>query len=325
MPHDHDHDHAHADHHDHDHDHAHGHAHGLGGHSHAPASFGRAFAIGASANTAFVMIQIVYGLSAGSMALLADGLHNLGDVLGLLAAWAAMGMGRWLPTARHTYGWGRSSILAALLNAVVLLLGCGAIAIEALQRFGQPAVVGTATVMWVAALGILVNGGSALLFMKGSKEDLNVRGAFLHLASDAAVSLGVVLAAFAIRLTGWAWIDPATSLVIIAVITWSTWGLLRQSTELAMDAVPRGVDEAAVRAALAGLPAVAEVHDLHIWALSTTQNAATAHLVSDAPGPGLVEQACALLHDRFRIDHATVQIEAPDHAARCRLRPAAVV
>jgi len=329
MPHDHDHDHDHAHgascSHDHAGDSHAGHDHGLGGHSHAPASFGAAFAIGATANGLFVVVQIVFGLAAGSMALLADGLHNLGDVLGLLAAWAAVGMGRWLPTARHTYGYGRSSILAALANAVILLFGCGAIALEAVQRFGSPAPVATGTVMWVAALGILVNGGTALLFMRGSKDDLNVRGAFLHLASDALVSVGVVAAAFAIRLTGWAWIDPVTSLVIVALVTWGTWGLLRHSTELALDAVPRGVDPAAVRSALAALPEVAEVHDLHIWALSTTESAATAHLVSASPGTDLVERACALLQDRFRIGHATVQIEAPDHASRCRLRPAEVV
>ncbi len=328
MPHDHDHDH-HQDHahHDHHHDHAHGHHHGHGGpgHSHAPASFGAAFAIGAAANALFVAVQVGFGIAAGSVALLADGLHNAGDVLGLLAAWGASGMGRWRPTARHTYGWGRSSILAALGNAVVLLLGCGAIGLEALQRFGHPAPVATGTVMAVAALGVVVNGGSALLFMRGGAKDLNVRAAFLHLAGDAAVSLGVVAAAGAIRLTGWTWLDPVTSLLIVAVITWSTWGLLRQSVELAMDAVPRGVDAAAVRQALAALPAVTEVHDLHIWALSTTRNAATAHLVSAAPGPDLVERACGLLQERFGIDHATVQIEGPGHADRCRLRPADVV
>ena len=309
----------------HDHDHHHGHHHGPGGHSHAPATFGAAFALGAGANAVFVAVQIGFGLAAGSVALLADGLHNAGDVLGLLAAWAASGMGRWRPTARHTYGWGRSSILAAFANAVILLFGCGAIALEAVQRFGDPAPVATGTVMWVAALGILVNGGTALLFMRGAKEDLNVRAAFLHLAGDAGVSLGVVVAAFAIRLTGWSWIDPVTSLLIVAVITWSTWDLLRQSAELAMDAVPRGTDQDAVRRALTELPQVQEVHDLHIWALSTTQNAATAHLVSAAPDPDLVERACAMLQDRFGIDHATLQVEAPDHAERCRLRPAEIV
>ena len=322
QDHDH-HDHSH-DHHGHAHDHAHGHAHGPGGHSHAPKNFGKAFAIGAGANAAFVVLQVVYGLIAGSVALLADALHNLGDVLGLLLAWAAFGMGRWLPTARYTYGWGRSSILAALANAVVLLLGCGAIAVEAIQRFGSHAPVAAATVMWVAAAGILVNGGTALLFMRG-QEDLNVRAAFLHLASDALISAGVVVAAGLIAITGWQWIDPLTSLMLVAVITWGTWGVLRQSVDLALDAVPLGIDRPAVEAALAALPGVTEVHDLHIWALSTTQNALTAHLVCPAPPESLVEQACTLLHDRFKIGHATLQVEAPGLAERCRLRPAAVV
>ena len=328
MPHDHDHDHkqcAHGHEHGHEHEHGHDHSHGLGGHSHAPASFGTAFAIGAGANSLFVVVQIVFGLAAGSMALLADGLHNLGDVLGLLAAWAAAGMGRWRPTARHTYGWGRSSILAALLNAVVLLLGCGAIAVEAVQRFGQPAPVATGTVMAVAALGILVNGGTALLFMRGSAEDLNVRAAFLHLAGDAAVSAGVVVSALVIQLTGWGWVDPVSSLVIVALITWSTWGLLRQSVDLVMDAVPAGVDQAAVQAALERLPGVVEVHDLHIWGLSTTRSALTAHLVLARHDPGLVQAACAMLRDRFGLDHATLQVEEGEAAARCALRPAGVV
>ena len=316
----------------HGHGHAHGHGHGHGhahapGHVHAPASFGAAFAIGAGVNGAFVALQVVFGLAAGSVALLADALHNAGDVLGLLLAWGAAGMARWRPTARHTYGWGRSSILAALANAVVLLLGCGAIAVEAVQRFGNPAPVAAGTVMWVAGLGILVNGGTALLFLRGGQGDLNVRAAFLHLASDALVSLGVVAAALGIRLTGWHWLDPATSLVIAGVITWSTWDVLRHSAELAMDAVPRGVDRAAVDSALAGLPGVAEVHDLHVWALSTTETALTAHLVlaGEAAGGDVVERCCAMVQERFGIGHATIQVERPDQAARCRLRSAGVV
>ncbi len=300
--------------------------HDHSGHSHEPPKdFGRAFAVGAGLNAAFVAVQIGFGIAAGSVALIADALHNLGDVLGLLLAWGASGMGRWLPTARRTYGWGRSSILASLINAVVLLLGAGAIAVEAVQRFGNPAPVAGGIVIWVAAVGILVNGGTALLFMKGREGDLNVRGAFMHLVADALVSLGVLLSGAGILLTGWQWLDPVTSLVIVVVITWGTWGLLVQSADLALDAVPRGVDPAAVQEALAGLPGVDEVHDLHIWALSTTQNALTAHLVSGSPGEGLVEAACAVLHERFGIDHATVQVEGPALAARCRLRPAGVV
>ena len=309
MPHDHDHAHAH-----------HGHAH-----SHAPANFDRAFAIGAGLNAAFVAAQVVFGLMAGSVALLADALHNLGDVLGLLLAWTAVVLGRRAPTLRRTYGWGRSSIMASLINAVVLLLGAGAIAIEAIQRFGHPAPVGGAIVMWVAAAGILINGGTALMFMRGRHGDLNVRGAFLHMAADALVSLGVLLSGAAILFTGQAWIDPAMSLVIVAVITLGTWSLLLQSADLALDAAPADTDPAAIQAALAGLPGVAEVHDLHVWALSTTQTALTAHLVTAGPQDDLVEHACAMLQDRFGIGHATVQVEHPGLAARCRLRPAGVV
>ncbi len=313
------------DHHRHDHGyHDHGH-HGHAGHSHAPATFGRAFAIGAVVNAGFVALQVFYGLAAHSVALLADAVHNLGDVLGLLIAWGAATLTRRAPTQRRTWGWGRSSILAALGNAVVLLLGCGAIAVEALQRFGTPAPVAAGAVMWVAAAGIVVNGGTALLFMRGRKGDLNVRGAFLHMAADAAVSLGVVVAGGLILLTGWQWVDPLTSLAIVAVITWGTWGLLRQSVDLAMDAVPPGIDRMAVQAALAALPGVTEVHDLHIWGISTTRSALTAHLVLDRPNPALVPLACAMLHDRFGLDHATLQVEEGEAAAACALRPEGVV
>ncbi len=252
MPHDHSH-----------HEHAHhGHPHGHAGHSHAPAAFGRAFAIGAALNAAFVALQVFYGLAANSVALLADAVHNLGDVLGLLIAWGAATLTRRAPTPRRTYGWGRSSILAALGNAVILLLSCGAIAVEAAGRFGSPAPVAAWPVMLVAAAGIIVNGGTALLFLRGRHGDLNVRGAFLHMVGDAAVSLGVVVSSALILWTGWQWLDPLTSLGIVALITWSTWGLLRQSVDLAMDAVPAGVDQAAVQAALERLPGVVEVHDL---------------------------------------------------------------
>jgi cobalt-zinc-cadmium efflux system protein len=311
------------DHHRHDHGH-HDHG-GHAGHSHAPATFGRAFAIGAVVNAGFVALQVFYGLAAHSVALLADAVHNFGDVLGLLIAWGAATLTRRAPTQQRTWGWGRSSILAALGNAVVLLLGCGAIAIEALQRFGTPTPIAAGAVMWVAAAGIVVNGGTALLFMRGRKGDLNVRGAFLHLAADAAVSLGVVVAGGLILLTGWQWVDPLTSLAIVAVITWGTWGLLRQSVDLAMDAVPPGIDCLAVQAALAALPGVTEVHDLHIWGISTTRSALTAHLVLDRPNPALVPLACAMLHDRFGLDHATLQVEEGEAAAACALRPEGVI
>lgn len=210
------------------HDHG-GHAHGPGGHHHAPASFGRAFAIGTALNAAFVAAQVFYGLAAHSVALLADAVHNLGDVLGLLIAWGAATLARRAPTLARTYGWGRSTILASLTNAVVLLFGCGAIAVEAVRRFGDPSPVGGSTVMWVAALGIVINGVTALMFMRGRKGDLNVKGAFLHMASDAVLSAGVVVSGLLITLTGWHWLDPATSLAIVAVITIGTWSLLRDS------------------------------------------------------------------------------------------------
>ena len=314
------HDHGHEPGHDHNHGHSHGH-----GHQHAPASFGRAFAIGAAANAGFVVLQVVFGLLAGSMSLLADALHNLGDVLGLLMAWGAAALARRLPTERHTYGWGRSTILAALTNAAVLLLGCGAIALEGVQRLIHPGPVQGGIMMWVAAAGILVNGGTALLFMRGREGDLNVRGAFLHLASDALVSLGVVVSGGLILLTGWTWIDPLTSLAIVGVITWGTWGLLRQSVDMAMDAIPSGIDRAQVLTALAGLPGVTEVHDLHVWGLSTTETALTAHLVSAAPAPDLAGQACTLMRERFGIGHTTVQIEPPDMAEHCAQRPEHVI
>ena len=311
--------------HDHGNRHEHGHGHGDGhAHGHAPASFGRAFAIGATVNAAFVILQIVYGLAAHSVALLADAAHNAGDVLGLLIAWGASILATRQPSARRTYGWGRTTILAALANAVVLLVGCGAIGVEALRRFGMPAAVDGVTVTWVALAGIVVNGGTALLFMRGRTGDLNVRAAFVHLAGDAAVSLGVVVSGVLITLTGLAWIDPVTSLLIVGLIGWGTWGVLRQSVDLALDIVPAGIDCAEVRTALTALPGVTEVHDLHIWPLSTTRSALTAHLVAET-GDGLLAQACTMLQVRFGLDHATLQIESAEVAAHCTLRPDAVV
>jgi cobalt-zinc-cadmium efflux system protein len=326
------HDHAHGDHdhHDHDghdhggHDHA-GHGHGgHGHHHHGPASYDAAFAIGVTLNAGFVAAEVVFGLASNSMSLLADAAHNLGDVLGLLLAWGAAWLARRPPTARRTFGYGRSSILAALINATVLLIGVGAIGVEAVQRLLAPQPVTEITVMVVAAIGILINGGTALLFMRGRENDLNIRGAFLHMASDAVVSLGVVVAAFLIRATGWLWIDPVTSLAIVVVITLGTWGLLRDSVALAMDAVPGGVAPEAVRAHLAGQPGVSEVHDLHIWGLSTTETALTVHLVCDetAVRPHFMASD---LQARFGIGHVTVQVETHEDAELCRLRSDAVI
>ncbi len=310
---------SHDDHDYHDHDH---HDHGTLGHSHAPTDFGRAFAIGTALNVGFVVVQVVFGLFAHSLALLADAGHNLGDVFGLLLAWWASYLTKTRPTERRTYGLGRSSILAALANGALLLVAVGGITWEAVRRFHDPAPVAGGTVVWVAALGIVVNLATALLFLRGREGDLNVRGAFLHMAADAAVSAGVVVAGVAILYTGWHWLDPVTSLVINAVVVYGTWGLLRDATNLALDAVPPGIDAAAVRRYLETLPGVTASHDLHIWALSTMQTALTVHLVRpDAAGGGdaLLAQACGELRERFGIAHATIQLESGDTVHPCGL------
>lgn len=320
MPHDHDHDHAHG--HDHGgHDHGHGHGdHGHAGHSHAPASFGAAFAVGITLNILLVLAQVGVGAWAHSTALLADAVHNFGDVLGLVFAWAASVLAKWGPTSRRTYGWGRGSILAALANASVLLVGTGAIVVEAVQRLFNPSPVAGGAVMAVAAAAIVINGAVALMFMRGRHADLNVRGAFLHMAADAGVSAGVLVAAGLILLTGALWIDPVASLLISAVVVAGSWGLLRESTALAMDAVPPGIDPAAVRTRLLALPDVTEVHDLHIWALSTTRTAATAHLVTSGATALLVPLACTALQEGFGIGHCTFQVETVEFAGDCALR-----
>lgn len=301
--------------------HAHAHHHGAahGHHGHAPATFDRAFAIGIALNLGFVAVELVAGVWAGSMALIADAGHNASDVLALVLAWLAAWAGRRPARGRFTYGFGRSSIVASLVNAVALLVAVGIIVAEAIQRLEDPAPVATGTVMAVAAAGILVNGVTALLFARGAKSDLNIRGAFLHMAADAAVSAGVVVAALLVRVTGALWLDPAAALVIAAVITIGTWGMLRESVRLTLDAVPEGVDERAVAAYLAGLPGVCAVHDMHIWPMSTASIALTAHLAVDAPGPHdalLATIAHDLAHDHA-IVHTTVQIETAD--ADCRL------
>lgn len=290
------------------------------------ADLGRAFALGVTLNLALVAAQAAYGVVANSVALLADAAHNFGDVLGLLLAWTATVLSRRSPTPRFTYGLRGSSILAALANAALLLLATGAIAWEAVQRFAQPQPVAGKTVIIVAALGIAVNSATALLFASGRKGDLNIRGAFLHMAADAVVSLGVVIAGVGIVYTGWLWLDPATSLVISLVIVAGTWGLLRDSLRLALHAVPRGVDIEAVRSWLAGLPGVAQVHDLHVWGMSTTDTALTVHLVMPQghPGDTFVAGTCASLHERFHIGHATIQVEI-DAAHACALAPEHVV
>jgi len=292
-----------------------------GEHTHGPAAYDRAFAVGVGLNLVFVAAESVFGVIAGSTALLADAAHNFSDVLGLLLAWGASYLARRPRSSRRTYGWRSSSILAALLNALVLLVVTGGIAWEAVQRFSAPAHVGGGIVAWVALVGVGINTATALLFMRGRKDDLNIRGAFLHMAADAAVSAGVVAAGVVILVTGWSWIDPVVTLLIAAVILAGTWGLLRESVNLALHAVPEGIDAEAVEAYLAGLPGVTAVHDVHIWAMSTTETALTAHLVKqDArDDDAIIAQATRALHDRFKIEHTTLQWERGPDACCPRL------
>jgi cobalt-zinc-cadmium efflux system protein len=308
-------------------DYAHdGHTHGPGGHVHAPANFGAAFAIGIGLNSSFVIVEGLFGYVSNSMALVADAGHNLSDVLGLVVAWVAAILSKRAPSARFTYGLRGSSILAALFNAMFLLVAVGAIGWEAIQRLLHPEPVAGVTVIVVAAVGILVNGVTAYLFASGRKDDLNIRGAYLHMAADAAVSGGVVVAGLIILFTGWAWLDAATSLVISAVIIWGSWGLLRDSTAMSLSAVPSSIDPAAVRGYLEKCSGVAEVHDLHIWPMSTTEVAMTCHMVMPAGQPGdayLMEIARRLEVD-FGIQHTTLQIEI-DPGLKCALAPEHVV
>ncbi len=309
----------------------HGHSHTPGqehnhGHAHAHTTFGAAFAIGIALNLGFVVVEGAYGLLANSMALIADAGHNFSDVLGLAMAWGAAILVQRKPSQRFTYGLRSSSILAALTNAVLLLISVGAIAIEAVRRFFEPSPVAAETVIIVAAIGIAVNTITAVLFMSGRHGDLNVRGAFLHMAADAAVSAGVVVAGFAIAATSWEWIDPVVSLAIVAVIVFGTWSLLRDAVAMSLQGVPASVDPQAVREFLAGQPGVTAIHDLHIWAMSTTETALTCHLVVPGgyPGDQALATITAALRDRFAIPHATLQIETGDET-QCALAPDHVV
>lgn len=332
-----DHDHRHAAHgdgggHVHGRDHRdaagddHHHDHGGAGHVHAPASFGKAFAIGITLNTALVVAEAVYGYLGNSTALMADAGHNLSDVFGLLVAWAASIASKRAPSGRFTYGLRGSSILAALANAVFLLVATGAIGWESVQRFRDPEPVAGITVMVVATIGIFVNGATALLFARGRKGDINIQGAFLHMAGDAAVSAGVVISAALILWTGWLWLDPAMSLVICAVILWSTWGLMRSSVGMSLSAAPAEIDLDAVRAFLLDRPNVTEIHDLHVWPISTTETAMTCHLVipSGHPGDEFLMECAHLLREFYKIGHATLQIEISEGNA-CSLAPDSVV
>lgn len=303
--------------HDDGHDHA-GHSHGIGshGHSHVPKDFGFAFALGVGLNIGFVLIEAIAGFFANSMALVADAGHNFGDVLGLLMAWGASVLVKRRPTLSFTYGFGSSTILAALANAVLLLVAVGAIVLEAVQRLIEPAPVAGGMMIVVAFAGVLVNGFTAWLFASGGERDVNIRGAYLHMMADAAVSLGVVIAGIAVLLTGWYWVDPIVSLIIAAVIVWSTWGLLQDSMRLAMHGVPVNIDAADVQSRLLQLPGVVSIHDLHIWPMSTTETALTCHLVmpDGHPGDAFIEMASKMLHDQFEIRHATLQFEVSSDA-----------
>jgi cobalt-zinc-cadmium efflux system protein len=287
-------------------------------HDHAPPDFGRAFLIGILLNAGFILLEVVFGVLSNSLALLADAGHNISDVLGLLLAWVATLLARRAASSRRTYGWKRATVLAALFNALLLLVGVGAIVWEAVGRFRDPAHIEGGTVIWVAGLGILVNGATALLFMSGRKTDLNVRGAFLHMAADAGVSLGVMVSGVVIFFTNWTWLDPVVSLLVAFFILVSTWELFTDSLNLSMDAVPEHIDPAAVRAYLAGLPEVEEVHHLHIWPLSTTEVALTAHLVKRDPAidDALLARIREDLRHRFSIAHPTIQFEASRETCR---------
>ena len=322
MPHNHTH-HDHHDHHDHaEHDHGshhHGHVHSHGD----PTTQGKAFAIAIALNALFVVVELVYGYLAHSTALMADAGHNLSDVLGLGLAWGAAAISSTTPNSRFTYGLRGSSTLVALANAAFLLISCGAIGLESVQRFWTTPAIDTTTVIVVALVGILVNGFSALLFMKGNKDDMNIRGAYLHMAADAGMALGVVGSAAVIRFTGWNWLDPVTSIVIVLLIIRGTWGLLRESLRLALHAVPQSIRVDGIEAYLRGLAGVTDIHDLHIWGMSTTESALTVHLVVPAgyPGDEYVDNITAKLKESYSIQHATIQVEQGTTHHACSLHP----
>ena len=313
----------------HDHNHSHDHDHSKHGHdhSHAPADFTKAFAIGIALNSVFVVIEAGYGYHANSLALMADAGHNLSDVLGLLLAWGAAWLGKQRPSGRFTYGYGHSSILAALVNAILLLVAVGGIFWEAIVRFGNPEAVSSSVIMSVAAIGILINGATAILFVSGRKSDLNIRGAYMHMAADALVSLGVVVTGAIISFTGWIVLDSAVSIVIGITIIFGTWSLLRESFILALGAVPVGFETNKLKTYLSNIEGVSAIHDLHVWAMSTKEIALTVHLMMPAGHPGdailaKISEELALL---FKIKHVTIQIELGDTEKLCRLQPDEVV
>ncbi|MBD2578431.1 cation diffusion facilitator family transporter [Oscillatoria sp. FACHB-1406] len=307
----------------HAHHHHHAHSHSHHNHSHAPANYNRAFIIGLVLNVGFVLIEFIFGVYANSIALIADAGHNLSDVLGLLLAWGASLLVTRKPSRSKTYGMRKSSIVAAFLNAVSLLVVTGGIAWEAIQRFLRPGEVQGDIIIGVAIVGIAINTITALMFLSGRDRDLNIRAAFLHMMADALVSVGVVIAGIGILLTRWLWLDPAFSLLISGLIIYNTWSLLQESFHLIVDGVPKNIDEREVRSYLVNCPGVERIHDLHIWAMSTTETALTAHLVMPEghPGDSFLSQVGRALHDNFDIDHCTLQVEWGDPNYLCALEP----
>ena len=290
-------------------------------HHHEPKNYNRAFAIGVVLNIAFVFIEAIYGFIAGSMALIADAVHNFSDVISLLLAWGAILLASKKPTKRRTYGFRRVTIIASLISSILLLVSLGGIAWEAIGRFSEPKAVNGTIVIMVAVIGVVINTATALLFFSGQKHDLNIKGAYLHMAADAGVSLGVVVAGLAIIATGWLWLDPAISLIIVAIILIGTWGLFRDSMNLSIDAVPEGINVAEIEAYLLNLGNVTKIHDLHIWALSTTETALTVHLIinKEPIDNGFLENVTQYLHEKYNIEHATIQIEKEDSPGSCKL------
>lgn len=303
----------------------HGHSHGCC--AHEPKDFGRAFMFGILLNTLFIIAEVIWGLKANSLALLADAGHNASDVLALAIAWGASSLGKRQPSARFTYGMRGSSIIASLANAVMLLVVVGGIGWESLMRLAQPVPSEGYTIIVVAAIGVLINGATALFFLSGRKGDINIRGAYLHMVADAAISLGVVVSGFLFLKTGWLWLDPVASLAIAGIIIIGTWGLLVESVEMALHAVPKGIDLAAVKDYLRKTPGVSEVHDLHIWSMSTTEIASSMHIVTPKqhPGDGFIRDIAQRLQREFGITHTTVQIEIGDTGTDCPFAPDHVV
>jgi cobalt-zinc-cadmium efflux system protein len=302
--------------------HSHSHHHSHAGHHHAPANYNRAFIVGLLLNGGFVLTELAFGWKANSVALIADAGHNFSDVLGLLMAWVASFLVQRQPSTQYTYGWRKSSILAAFLNSIFLLIATGGIIWESIGRLLHPSEVEGAIVIEIAAIGVAINIGTALMFVSGRKGDLNIRATFQHMIADAMVAVGVILAGIGILLTHWLWLDPLLSIIISILIILSTWSLLKDSFHLAIDGVPNNIDERVIRTYLVECSGVSEIHDLHIWNMSISETALTAHLVMPGghPGDGFLVQICQELSDRFQIQHTTLQVEVGDSNHLCLLK-----